>query len=653
MTHLKEVITMKEKISKPGLLIVCCVLAAMVCVGCYGSGDGGGGGGGALTCTDADGDGYFVQHRCGAIVDCDDTDEDNWNTCATCVDADGDNWFAGCGAYTTRNGPDCSDANANAWDTCATCLDTDADSWFVGCNQYATVNGPDCLDTNANAWDTCATCLDTDTDSWFVGCNQYATVDGPDCDDNVATGGGCHNTCADFYQDGDADGYGTNISLNRCTAPAGYVSNQTDCNDANGNAWDTCATCVDADSDGWYLHCNQYVTVSGPDCDDSVATGVGCHNTCANFYQDADTDSFGNNVPINLCAAPAGYVTNHTDCDDANANAWNTCATCVDADSDGWHLLCNAYAGLNGPDCSDSNPNTWDTCATCLDTDADGSYIDCNAYTTIDGPDCDNANEHIYPGAPELCDAIDNECPGDVGFGRVDEGCMALISSGCFDMGDNFNEGFSDELPVHNVCITSDYYMEVHEVTNAEYAACVTAGECSAPESSASYTRGSYYDNAAYNDFPVIYVSWNQATDYCAWAGKRLPTEAEWEYAARGGLADQRYPWGDSIVGTDANYWNSGDAWDNDTSQVEFYAANGYGLYDMAGNVWEWVNDWYHSDYYGVSPTNDPTGPVSGAYRVLRGGYWDGGSSYLRVAGRDFFTPTYRLDTIGFRCSRN
>ena len=129
--------------------------------------------------------------------------------------------------------------------------------------------------------------------------------------------------------------------------------------------------------------------------------------------------------------------------------------------------------------------------------------------------------------------------------------------------------------------------MDTHEVTNSEYAACVSGTGCTAPSNATSSTRASYYGNTSFNNFPVIYVTWNQATAYCAWAGKRLPTEAEWEYAARGGLSGKRYPWGDSIGGTEANYLGSGDPWDDDTSPAENYAPNGYGLYDMAGNVFE------------------------------------------------------------------
>jgi formylglycine-generating enzyme required for sulfatase activity len=232
-------------------------------------------------------------------------------------------------------------------------------------------------------------------------------------------------------------------------------------------------------------------------------------------------------------------------------------------------------------------------------------------------------------------------------------GPVAQIPAGCFDMGDHFAEGDGDELPVHEVCI-SVFEMDVHEVTNAEYAACVAdSGACTPPLHSYSISRGTYYGDPTYDDFPVILVDWYQAQDFCTWAGKRLPTEAEWEYAARGGLSGKRYPWGDTISGTDANYYDSGDSWDNDTSQVEYYAPNGYGLYDMAGNVGEWVNDWYQSGYYSVSPTNDPPGPAVGMYPVLRGGSWGSSTLYLRVAARSpSFHPAYETYDIGFRCAR-
>jgi formylglycine-generating enzyme required for sulfatase activity len=227
---------------------------------------------------------------------------------------------------------------------------------------------------------------------------------------------------------------------------------------------------------------------------------------------------------------------------------------------------------------------------------------------------------------------------------------MALIPSGCFNMGDAFSEGTGDELPVHNVCITS-FYMDVHEVTNAEYKACVSSGACTVPASSSSFSGVFSYGNANFKNFPVIYTSWYQAKAYCIWSGKRLPTEAEWEYAARGGLSGKRYPWGDTINGANANYWVSGDQWDNDTSPVKYYVANGYGLYDMSGNVWEWVNDWYSDIYYSISPTKNPPGPDSGTYRVMRGGSWLEDTLLLRVSYRGYYYPMYRNYYIGFRCA--
>ena len=337
--------------------------------------------------------------------------------------------------------------------------------------------------------------------------------------------------------------------------------------------------------------------------------------------------------------------------------------TCTDADKDGYF----AQAGCGTTvDCDDKDENNWTSCASCLDNDTDTYYTGCDEYVSIDGPDCDDGDSTVYPGAPELCDGIDNQCPGDPFYGTVDMACMALIPSGCFEMGAHQIVD-SEELPVHTVCITSDFYMDVHEVTNAEYEACVDAGACTAPSNFSSYTRSSYYGNPTYDNYPVIYVSWNQATDYCDWAGKRLPTEAEWEYAARGGLIGKLYPWGDSISCSDACYGRfdpSGpiqnpcydyNGLENDTHQVESYSANGYGLYDMSGNVKEWMRDWFDSSYYQYcvdnNIINDPQGPASGSYRVARGGRWSHYTDDQRVADRGWKDPTALEYHRGIRCA--
>ncbi len=227
---------------------------------------------------------------------------------------------------------------------------------------------------------------------------------------------------------------------------------------------------------------------------------------------------------------------------------------------------------------------------------------------------------------------------------------MARIPAGYFEMGDAFDEGDSDELPSHTVWISA-FSLDIHEVTNTEYAACIDAAGCTPPLLLGSRTRTAYFDNPAYYNYPVIWVNWNQAKEYCTWAGKRLPTEAEWEYAARGGLAGKRYPWGDTINGSNANYWESGDPEDNDTTAVGSYPANEYGLHDIAGNVSEWVHDRYQSNYYSVSPQHDPTGPQNDNYRVLRGGACNNNTPSLRVAHRVNRHPEVESYTVGFRCA--
>ena len=159
----------------------------------------------------------------------------------------------------------------------------------------------------------------------------------------------------------------------------------------------------------------------------------------------------------------------------------------------------------------------------------------------------------------------------------------------------------------------------------------------------------------------MIFVDVNEAVAYCRWAGKRLPTEAEWEYAARGELVGKRYPWGNEKPdGSQCNFAdkNASADWANaevddgyaTCSAVGSYPANGYGLYDMAGNVYEWCADWWDPDYYSQSPAKNPAGPDTGSSRLLRGGAWRNGARALRVANRLYDFPNNRDVNRGFRC---
>jgi len=235
---------------------------------------------------------------------------------------------------------------------------------------------------------------------------------------------------------------------------------------------------------------------------------------------------------------------------------------------------------------------------------------------------------------------------------------MVLILAGEFQMGSN--EVKRNEQPLHTVYLDS-FYMNVYEVTNAQYKRFLEANrQWCKDQIDRKYHDGDYLRDWKGNecptgkdDHPVVWVSWYAAKAYAEWAGKRLPTEAEWERAARGGLVGKRYPWGDKLTHDDANYYGKGgrDIWGS-TSPVGSFAPNGYGLYDMSGNVWECCADWYDKDYYAKSPKDSPTGPSSGRKRAIRGGSWYGMAS-LRVAYRYLNDPATTNKSVGFRCAQD
>lgn len=254
----------------------------------------------------------------------------------------------------------------------------------------------------------------------------------------------------------------------------------------------------------------------------------------------------------------------------------------------------------------------------------------------------------------------DRAYPGRFVVNPRDGAEMVWIPAGEFQMGTppeqidpRHKELYQDEQPVHRVRITSGFWMYRHEVTNEQYRRF-------RPRHSSGDYRGLTVDA---DKMPVANVSWDDVKAYCDWAGVRLPTEAQWEYACRAG-GSKRYTWGDSekdagkyanVADTTAKAkWSEFDAFATDdgaavASAVGMFPPNVWGLYDMLGNVWEWCADWHAADYYAHSPVEDPAGPRDGLRKCLRGGSWFSGSEPTRCTNRFSYYPPDTCTGRGFR----
>ncbi|MGH9659176.1 MAG: formylglycine-generating enzyme family protein [Bryobacteraceae bacterium] len=199
-----------------------------------------------------------------------------------------------------------------------------------------------------------------------------------------------------------------------------------------------------------------------------------------------------------------------------------------------------------------------------------------------------------------------------------------------------------DDRPVKKIRV-DPFYLDTHEVTNQQYAAFVAATKHRTPY---HWPQGKLPEGK--EKLPVVNVSWDDAVAYAKWSGKRLPTEAEWERACRGLAEGATYPWGEDKPSRQLARYNAIDG----PAEVGKCQANYFGLFDIAGNAWEWVSDWYDIDYYAQAPVSNPRGPAAGKYRILRGGSWADVEKYLTCAYRSWARPAERSPNIGFRCAK-
>jgi Putative metal-binding motif len=397
----------------------------------------------------------------GDNADCDDADDTAWQTLDAFVDDDldgvsllpmtvlctGDALPTGY-IYPASVSTDCDDADDTAWQNMNGYADADLDGWSLlsvtelctgaslpvgyiypvsataDCNDDDAAINPGATEVTNNGIDEdcdpsndlAAGCVDEDGDLYGYGLDCL----GDDCDDSVATGAPCTDTCSVYYEDADADSYGNpGSTTDACSLPAGYLVDNTDCDDADENNWGSCLTCVDSDADASYVGCDAYISIAGPDCDDTLLTGAACTDTCSTFYYDGDGDAYGFTGPTSdACSVPAGYADNSTDCDDSDVSAWQDLDGYADSDLDDWSV-----SGMT---------------LVCTGTTLPDGYV----YPASATADCDDGNILINPGATEIPgNGIDEDCnPSNDGDGTPVETLYVAVDDTNCDDGDSGTE---------------------------------------------------------------------------------------------------------------------------------------------------------------------------------------------------------------------
>lgn len=406
------------------------------------------------------------------------------------------------------------------------------------------------------------------------------------------------------------------------------------------------STLIDTDGDG-------IDNAIDPDDDgDGVADADDAFPLDADESVDTDSDGIGNNEDTD---DDGDGDPDSSDPQPLNASVF------TDTDNDG--ITDARDSDDDGDGCADSADDHPLNSALCFDDDGDGvanandafpsdatESADSDSDGVGDNEDCNDSNANISTKHHELCDnSTDDNCDGS-----IDEiGCVLLITGGTFTMGadtdDDGEQGIGSDSSVAHSVTLSNFYVDKYEVTNALYGACVDAGDCTEPDS-----LNAFFGNATYNKRPVIFVSWDQASAYCSFAGKRLPTEAEYEYLASnasGTDGNNTYPWGNAAPSTTlANFFPGSNLIPQDVDQF-VAGANENGVFNLAGNATEWVFD-YAGDYSATAVTN-PTGPAANqeTSKIVRGGSFASSTGTFEATDRAEDDQDDQTATTGFRCA--